>query len=170
MDGSSPLVTNSRSNSFSVFGKVSFLKRLNIIPNSKGLFIVDDYINIESVLLNYGEAYGNFENAARLGHVGSMYHLGFLHEIAAEYGHIQDSKTIAENLSKSSHYYGVCFKYDFPKSEEALIRIVLESSKKIKHIEEDNSRNVSLETNNDGIFKKYAYSIVPYWAEKSHID
>lgn len=137
---------------------------------SNGLFIVNNYIDIDSVLLSYDKAYDNFKNAAKLGHISSMYHMAFLHEIAAEYGHKQGSKTIAEHLSSASHYYGVCAEHNFPRAEEALIRIIRESNKKIKHIADDDSRNVPLDNPEDGgILRKFA-SIFTYSTEKPHYD
>lgn len=99
----------------------------------EGLTAIKNYESCQIIELGFNEAYLKFKCAEEMGHIGAIYHLGYLHELAALQNLYKMNVYVYENgvrltekehLSKASYYYAIASQYDLPRSEEAYCRVL----------------------------------------------
>lgn len=89
---------------------------------TNGLNYMNNYMKADIIRQNFNLAYDCFYKASQYGHIMSIYHLGWLHELAVELK-ISTNYTIKEHLSLASRYYAIASQY-CPEAENAHKRII----------------------------------------------
>lgn len=89
---------------------------------TNGLRYMDNYRKADIIRQNFNLAYDCFYKASQYGHIMSIYHLGWLHELAVELK-IPTKYTVKEHLSLASQYYAIASQY-CPEADNAYKRII----------------------------------------------